>query len=254
MRYKFKGFELRTENAAKPYRQASKWLIGQISRVLPDAVVLDYGCGKFRYTIPLSRRTKHVCAVDSSFQIDREQQIARNRTTLRNYARKHLKNVAVYEICSDAWRRRKYDFILCANMLSVIPHRSERIKVLRELGRVLKPDGQILVSTQFRNTHFKHWQNNSNATWVRDGWFVQGLRGASFYAIISPKKLGQLCRSAGLSLVRLESRGETAVAFAMRGVRPVAVVRPRASEYEVASKPRRSRPAPYRTRADSLTL
>ncbi len=214
MRYKFKGVELRTENAAKPYRQASKWLIDQISQVPSDAVVLDYGCGKFRYTIPLSRRAKHVCAVDSLYQIDREQQIVNRRTNLREYARKYLKNVTVYDVYSEVWRQMRFDFILCANVLSVIPRRAERIKVLRGLARVLKPDGRILASTQFRNTHFKQWETNPNATWVRDGWFITGRRGASFYAIIFPKKLGQLCRAAGLSLIRLGSRGETAFAFA----------------------------------------
>jgi 2-polyprenyl-3-methyl-5-hydroxy-6-metoxy-1,4-benzoquinol methylase len=214
VRYKFRGVELRTENAAKPYRQASKWLIDQISQVSSDAVVLDYGCGKFRYTIPLSRRAKYVCAVDSSYQTDREQQIVNSRTNLREFARKYLENVSVYDVHSEVWRKMRFDFILCANVLSVIPHKAERIKVLRGLARVLKPDGRILASTQFRNTHFKKWAANPNANWVRDGWFIKGRRGASFYAIIFPKKLGQLCRAAGLSLVRLGSQGETAFAFA----------------------------------------
>lgn len=214
MRYKFKGVELRTENAAKPYRQASKWLLDEISYVSSAGVGLDYGCGKFRYTIPLSRRLKRVCAVDSSYQIEREQQIANRRTTLRKYARAYMKNVVVHEIRSAGWRRMKFDFILCANVLSVIPHRAERINVLRRLARVLKPNGRILVSTQFRNTHFKLWEKDPNATWIRNGWFVKGVQGASFYAIISPTKLGQLCRDAGLSIDRMGGRGETAFVFA----------------------------------------
>lgn len=210
MRYRFKGVELRTENAAKPHRQASKWLIHEISQVSSDSVALDYGCGKFRYTIPLSRRVKYVCAVDSLYQIDRKQQVANRRTTLRKYARAHMKNVAVYEIQSTGWRRMKFDFILCANVLSVIPRRALRVTVLCQLKRVLKPGGRILISTQFRNTHFKQWETNPNATWIRDGWFVNGVRGASFYAIIPPKKLYRLCCDAGLSMDRMGSRGETA--------------------------------------------
>ncbi len=217
MHYKFMGVELRTENAAKPFRQASRWLIEQISQIPPNAEVLDYGCGKFRYTIPLSRRAKHVYAIDSPQQVNREQQIASKRSTLREYASKYLKNVAVHEVGSSEWQRVKFDFILCANVLSVIPHKAERVRVLRKLGRVLKTDGRILASTQFRNTHFKHWQANPRASWVRDGWFVQGIRGASFYAIISPKKLNGLCRSAGLRVETFGSRGETAFAFAKVG-------------------------------------
>jgi len=214
VRYKFKGVELRTENAAKPLRQASGWLVDQISQVPPNAEVLDYGCGKFRYTIPLSRRAKHVCAVDSPQQINRVQQIADRRATLREYAAKYLKNVTVHEVRAGAWQRMKFDFILCANVLSVIPHKGERINVLRKLARVLKADGRILASTQFRNTHFNHWRTNPRASWVRNGWFVQGIRGASFYAIIPPKKLYELCRSAGLCVETFGSRGEIAFVFA----------------------------------------
>jgi SAM-dependent methyltransferase len=216
VRYKFKGVELKTENAAKPYRQRSRWLVNQISQISPNAMALDYRCGKFRYTIPLSRRVRHVCAVDCSSQIEREQQIANRRTNLREYARKYLKNVSVREIDSDGWRRQRFDFILCANVLSVIPHKSDRLKVLRDLRRVLKRNGQLLASTQFRNTYFRQWQEDPNATWVRDGWFVNGVRGASFYAIIPPKKLSQLCRAAGLVVSRMGSKGETGFVFAKR--------------------------------------
>jgi 2-polyprenyl-3-methyl-5-hydroxy-6-metoxy-1,4-benzoquinol methylase len=214
--YKFKGVELRTENAAKPYRQRSRWLVDQISQISSDALVLDYGCGKFRYTIPLSRRVRHVCAVDSTYQIGREQQIANKRTDLREYARKHLKNVSVHEVRSNGWRRRRFDFILCANVLSAIPNKSVRITVLRDLKRVLKSNGQLLATTQFRNTHFKKWKKDSNAIWAKDGWFVNGPRGASFYAIIPSDKLSQLCRAAGLVVSRIGSKGETAFVLTKR--------------------------------------
>lgn len=216
MRYKFKSVELRTENAAKPYRQRGKWVVDQIEQIPVDAVVLDYGCGKFRYTIPLSRRARRVFAVDSSFQIDREQRIANKRTNLREYARKYLRNVSVLESEADGWRRPRFDFILCANVLSVIPHKSVRIQVLAKLAAVLNKNGQLLVTTQFRNTYFNQCSAKPNATWVRDGWFIRGLRGASFYAIIPPKKLAQLCRTAGLAVSRVGSKGETAFVFAVR--------------------------------------
>lgn len=219
MRYRFKGVELKTENAAKPYRQRSKWLVARIRQIRSDAVALDYGCGKFRYTIPLSQRVKRVFAVDSSFQIGREQQIANRRTTLCGYARKYLKNVSVYEVCSEGWRRQRFDFILCANVLSVIPHELVRLKVLRELRAVLKENGQLLVSTQFRNTYFRQLEGNPNATWVRDGWFIRGLRGSSFYALIPPRKLAQLCRAAGLLVSHSGSNGETAFVFATGAAR-----------------------------------
>ncbi len=213
--YRFRGLELKTENAAKSPVQASKWFL----RLLPSlvdrtSVALDYGCGKLRYAIPLSRCVKHLCAVDSREQLERTQQISSKRTTLKRYARSHLKNVSVVEISSGSWRRKRFDLVLCSNVLSVIPRRAERLRVLRTLRRVLRPRGNILVSTQFRNSHFASWQDSPNATWTGDGWLVRGIRGASFYAIIPPAKLSQLCRDAGLHVNQFGSNGETAFAFA----------------------------------------
>ena len=185
MHYRFRGLELKTENAAKSPCQASKWLLGLLPN-LGDrkAIALDYGCGKLRYTIPLSRHVKHVCAVDSREQLQRTQRIGGKQATLEQYARSFLRNVSLVEISSPCWRRKRFDLVLCSNVLSVIPRRVERLLVLRELRRVIKPGGRILVSTQFRNSHFSGWRQASNATWTGDGWLVRGVRGASFYAII----------------------------------------------------------------------
>jgi 2-polyprenyl-3-methyl-5-hydroxy-6-metoxy-1,4-benzoquinol methylase len=219
MRYRFRGVELRTENAAKPFHQASKWLLEQIAQLPRSTVALDYGCGKFRYTIHLSHRVSRVSAVDSSYQVERIQQIANKRMTLREYVHRYLRNVSVHEVSSHTWRQRTYDFVLCSKVLSVIPHRAERIVVLQDLVNVLKPAGQILISTQFRNSYFEQWKASPNATWIKDGWFVRSSHGASFYAIIPPKKLAALCRSAGLSIAQVGSKGETAFVFAGSGRR-----------------------------------
>ncbi len=214
MHYEIKGFEIKTENAAKPYGQASKWLLDEIAQLPRTSVALDYGCGKFRYTIPLSRRVRTVCAVDSSYQIDRVQQIHDKRTTLEDYADKCLRNVHVQEVSSGTWRKMKFDFVLCVNVLSVIPSRQIRISVLRSFRAVLKPNGQILVSCQYRNSYFDAWQNNPNAERHKDGWLVRSRNGASFYAIIPPERLLRHCREAGLVVLRSGAKGETAFAFA----------------------------------------
>ena len=124
MRYKVKGLEIRTENAAKPYGQGCRWILRWITQLPTVVSALDYGCGKFRYTIPLSKRVRSVCAVDSACQINRTQMVRNVRTTLVDYAREHLKNVKVFDVSSGAWCRKKYDSIICANVLSVIPSRS----------------------------------------------------------------------------------------------------------------------------------
>jgi hypothetical protein len=49
---------------------------------------------------------------------------------------------------------------------------------------------------------------------IHDGWLIQGLRGASFYALLPPKKLMAYCKAARLVARRVGSHGETAFVFA----------------------------------------
>lgn len=214
MRYELKGLVIRTENAAKPATQVSQWMLPQLRQLPKKTIALDYGCGKFRYTIPLSRMVKSVDAVDSGVQINRIQQIGGKRTSLREYARNYLKNVNVHRISGKKWRRRKYDFVMCINVLSAVPASAARRQILKRIRAVLKPGGSVLVTAQFRNTHFNHWCVNPCATRIRDGWLVQGVRGASFYGILPPKKLKRYCKDAGLAIKQFGSHGEMAFVFA----------------------------------------
>jgi 2-polyprenyl-3-methyl-5-hydroxy-6-metoxy-1,4-benzoquinol methylase len=214
MRYKLHGLVIRTENAAKSCQQTSKWLVRDLRKLPTEWSALDYGCGKVRYTICLSRRVRSVVAVDSKVQLSRTQRVAGRRTTLNEYASRFMKNVTVCEAASNRWKSRRYDFILCSNVLSCIPRVADRINLLRELGGVLKPTGFLWATTQFRNTHFKGWTKSPFARRVRDGWLVEGFRGASFYAILPPEKLVRSCRRAGLTVVHSALKGETAFVVA----------------------------------------
>lgn len=214
MRYVVRGLELRTENAAKPFGQGARWVLDWIAHLPRTIKGLDYGCGKFRYTIPLGRRIKLVYAVDSDIQINRVQTINNRTTTLQEYARRFLRNVRVESVSSSRWRHRKFDVILCCNVLSVIPERTVRVAVLRLLRKAIKPTGQILVCNQFRNTYFTAWEHDPNALRFRDGWLVRSRSAAYFYAIIPPARLEKLCIDARLSITRSGAKGESAFVFA----------------------------------------
>jgi Methyltransferase domain len=180
---------------------------------------LDFGCGKFRYTIPLSRQANSVYAVDSHYQIERIQRICGKQLSLIAYARKNLPNVNVMDVNTKTWRQRRYDFVLCANVLSVMPTTGSRLKALVLLRGCLKSSGVLLVCTQFRNTHFDGWASNPQARWHKGGWLVCGRRGYSFYAILPPAKLTRLCRAAGLRIRKAGTHGEAAFVFAGRAMR-----------------------------------
>lgn len=216
MHYEIEGALIKTENAAKPISQASKHLLNWIDCLRSNLVVLDYGCGKFRYTIPLARRVSSVYAVDSMCQIEREQMIAGVRTTLRNYAKRHAKNVCVCDVESDKWRRRRYGVILCANVLSAIPIRKQRQYVLKQLNTVLRQSGQLLVTTQYRNTHFNSYERSPDVRRYLDGWLGKSRQGNFFYGVIPPHELERLCVRAGFNVLKSGSKGETAYVLATK--------------------------------------
>ncbi len=66
MRYKLaSGIEIRTENAAKPEAQASKFLLQIISDLPKVSATFDYGCGKLRYEKVIADTTDVLAVVDS---------------------------------------------------------------------------------------------------------------------------------------------------------------------------------------------
>ncbi len=213
MKYEARGLIIDSENAAKPATQANRVVLDWIAGLPTNASVLDYGCGKLRYTIPLAKAVRLVSAVDSCVQIERPQIINGTRTTVRRYARAHLPNTEVYGVHTGYFAKRKYDYVLCANVLSAIPCFETRREVLHQLLKAVKPGGQILVCTQFRTTYFRKFAANPQAKRYKDGWLVtRGIRG-SFYGIIGPDKLRAYCRAAGIKIVKLQVLGETAYLF-----------------------------------------
>ena len=211
MHYKVAGLVVKTENAAKPASQACRWVLRWIDDLSKESVALDYGCGKFRYTIPLAKRVSKVYAVDSEVQVKRLQLVDGERTTLKQYAQTRLPKVEVYEVDERGWRRKKYDRILLANVLSTIPVIRRRVDMLSMLRDLLRQDGQLLACTQFRNSYFKTYETNPRAHQRRGGWLVQlGSDSASYYAIVPLKRLERLCFQAKLRVVHAYVRGESA--------------------------------------------
>jgi len=149
----------------------------------------------------MSRRIKHVTAVDSKVQVDRFQTLFGHHSTIRRYATEHFPNIRVHAVEEEAWKRRRYDVILCTNVLSAIPSKQIRKKLVLSAHQRLRKGGTFLLTTQFRNSHFSNWARDPRATRHCDGFLVRGAKGASFYALLDCDMLVAICRRAGLSIV-----------------------------------------------------
>jgi 2-polyprenyl-3-methyl-5-hydroxy-6-metoxy-1,4-benzoquinol methylase len=215
MRYRLAGREIRTENAAQPSSRAARWILGIIASLPRRAVALDYGCGRLRYTVALAKRAHVVHAVDSAVQLTRRQVIHGRLTSVADFARA-IDNIRVHDVSSAAWRRLRYEFILCANVLSAIPSHAARSRVLRSLRAALAPHGRLLAVTQYTNSSFTAYASDRRAEKFLDGYLIRSARGTFFYGVIPPAPLAGMCRKAGLHVLAAGRVGQAAYAVCAR--------------------------------------
>ena len=216
MRYLVRGLEIRSENAAKPASSAGRWMLNWIRTLPANARGLDIGCGKLRYTVPLAKRISSVTAVDSAIQLNRQATIFGTISSVRRYASRTLRNVTVCSLEDPVWRRKRYQIILCSNVLSAIPCRKTRKRLIRTAYTCLAPQGKLLLTTQYRNSHFNRWRRARNAYSYLDGFLVQGKRGTSFYGLLDASALARLCRECGFTVLEEGHANELAYVLAHR--------------------------------------
>lgn len=126
---------------------AAPWHDWYVAHLKPTDVVLDVGCANGAHTLLAARHVRAVLGFDR----DPAQLAVARRTA----ARQGLVNVRLF-----AWDTtrpfpfpdRQFDAAL---FLDVIEHLGPRVAVLREIHRVLRADGRLLVSAPNRDTAWR---------------------------------------------------------------------------------------------------
>jgi ubiquinone/menaquinone biosynthesis C-methylase UbiE len=108
--------------------------------VKPEEVVIDFGCGPGFYTIPLAKRAKRAIGIDiNAGMLERA----------ADYARKSGVSVEFYR--SDGRRVPLPDWTADLVFMSLVYHElDDKGTVLKELARVLKPDGRLAIMEMTR--------------------------------------------------------------------------------------------------------
>jgi hypothetical protein len=197
MRYKVsRGIEIKTENAAKPESQASKFLSALIANLAHVPSTFDYGCGKLRYQKVIADTTDVLVLVDSEIQLSRLQTLRGRENSIRNIYRQSNR-ISIYNDVEFQGLDARFDRGFCINVLSVIPSYARRQHVLGLIYKKLKRDGECLFAVQYRNSDFTRMGKMSNAVPWLDGFIINSLRGYSFYGIIPPDRLERFVKRAG---------------------------------------------------------
>lgn len=201
MHYDLPGGRLvKSENAAKPASQTSRFLTALVARLSPVNRTLDYGCGKLRYCEPLLQTTELLSLVDSDVQVSRKQALQGSRTSIREIFR-DSNRISVFSTNEFAESFGLYDRAFCINVLSAIPLLDERQKLLAQIMRKLEPRAGCLFVVQYRNSDFTRMAKLPTAEPWEDGFLLKSLRGYSFYALITPKALAEMVEQAGFQVV-----------------------------------------------------
>ncbi len=209
MRYLVRGRQIRTENAAKTHHQASSRTIGAFTELAPHQRVLDYGCGKLRYLKSLAPLCKLLTLVDSAVQLNRPQRLFGRRTSVRAYVAIWWPHARVLDLNEFANDRQRYDFILCANVLSAIPSASIRLRVLRVLATRMARGGMCLVVNQHRNSDFSSAARRPTSLPHLGGYILSGSRGASYYAPLGRDQILPLLLRTGHRVIRAWVSGDS---------------------------------------------
>jgi hypothetical protein len=216
MHYKLSsGIEIRTENAAKPESQPSKFLLDLIGNLSHVHSSFDYGCGKLRYQRAISDTTDRLAIIDSEIQLSRSQRLREKEISIRNVF-KQSNRIEVYNDLEFQKLAAQFERGFCINVLSVIPSYARRRQVLNLIRQRLVPNGECLFVVQYRNSDFSRMSKMPNAKPWLDGFLIDSLRGYSFYGMISPNRLARSLKHARFRIREMTLNEGSAYAWARR--------------------------------------
>lgn len=205
MRYRVKGVEVRSENAAKPHTQRSKVVAAYLKACPTVGSLMDYGCGKLRYSDLLTRIARRVSFVDSDVQLTRRQRIRGRMTTVVQCVSSRYQNARVLTIAQAHRGRARFDRVTCINVLSAIPTLSELHAALGIIRQRTKRTGVAVFVNQHRNSYFKKF------TWGKPhlfGHLYTGRRGHSYYGVFTMARVRRLLRGRGFRILNAWQSGE----------------------------------------------
>ncbi len=110
----------------------------------------------------------------------------------------------------------RYDFVLCANVLSAIPSRQLQARSLRAIRASLSNQGECLFVNQHTNSYFRHARESLEATNHLDGWVLRSSRGASYYGILARDKILRILKANGFQVQKDWVDGQSTFVLAGR--------------------------------------
>jgi hypothetical protein len=149
--------------------------------------------------------------VDSEPQIERVQQLDGTRASIPEFVANTWANARVLTFEAFEQDQRAYDFILCANVLPIVPDAKMRARALRQIASHLNSAGECLFVCQYRNSYFKALPSFAGARPHLDGWAVlRSGESSSYYGTLPNQSLESLLRRFGFAIHASWLEGQSA--------------------------------------------
>lgn len=161
-----------------------------IENASKNSTFLDIGCGNGRNSLHALKHSFSVVSCDiSSAQLK----------VVRTKAGKDSRNLHLVQCDASSLplKPASFDHVLFIAAIHHLPTEKERIESLEEIGRVLKPEGKVLVSAwAFDQPRFKDIREEK-----RDIILKWDKRYDRFYHLFCKGELEDICRKAGFDII-----------------------------------------------------
>jgi phosphatidylethanolamine/phosphatidyl-N-methylethanolamine N-methyltransferase len=111
--------------------------------IQPGARILDVGIGT-GLSLPLYPKDSRVVGVDLSVDMLRQAE-----KKIKKLGMTHV-DLMEMDACALSFADNSFDYVVATHIISVVP---DPYKVIREIRRVCKPDGQMVIVNHFVSSH-----------------------------------------------------------------------------------------------------
>jgi len=108
----------------------------------PGEIILDLGCGTGRIAYEIIKRGSKVIALDFSVE---SLKICKSRCEKLDH--KYNIHIIRGDACNIPLKKNTFDKCISSQVLQHIPSKDERLKMIQEVYRVLKPRGKFVLTT-----------------------------------------------------------------------------------------------------------
>ena len=205
-----RGSEKTWDSIAKSFdktrRKAWQECIDFIENTSKNSVIVDVGSGNGRHLIPSSKQCNYAIGIDVSTEMLKvvQEKIVNEKINNVTLIHSSAENIPLKNNSADA--------VLYIAALHSIPGRENRVKSLKEIKRILKKDGKLLVSVwsryqdKFRKKFLKESLNKKKigfgdkyVYWTQDKLDVK-----RFYHLYSKKELIEELNEAGFKILSVK--------------------------------------------------